>query len=278
MSFSSKFKHAVLTALLGSAMTGCWVKKTACRGLHNQMPGTCKEYTDSTEQPQGSIGSGIPTSGEQPTSSYDTPTAPFVTTVSESFGTGFALSRSTPEQLSNNIVLALNYGAGPDELRFYSEDSGQTHDYLQMLFGVPLGGIDFETSSIRDRSTKAQTLLVARVIAMELTQAALYKEYLKPAGSKVVFSKCNINEDRPFRDSDNNSPANVQNSIKEGEVRWLEQVEELFYRFYQRPPTTEEVAAVKSAFLIAADAEGYILAGWVSVVYAMLASQEFWHQ
>ncbi len=147
-----------------------------------------------------------------------------------------------------------------------------------MLFGVPLGGIDFESASIRDRSTKAQTLLVARVVAMQLTQAALYKEWLKPNGAKVVFSKCDLNADRPFRDSDKNSSVSVQNNIKAGESRWNDQVEEFFYRFYQRPPTEEEITAVKSAFLDAADAEGYNLAGWIAVVYAMLASQEFWHQ
>jgi hypothetical protein len=277
MASDSQIKQLVFTTLMVSTFSGCWVKKTACRGLSNQMPGTCKEYTQSA-QPAGEVDANVPISSEQPSSAYAAPTPPTITTTSETSGTGFALSRSTPEQLSNNIILALNYGNGTDELRFYNEDSGQTHDYLQILFGVALGGIDFETSSIRDRSTKAQTLLVSRVVAMELTRGALYKEYLKPAGEKVVFSKCDMNTDRPFRSADLTSPINVQSNIKAGEVRWGEQVEELFYRFYQRPPTTDEVEAVKVAFLAAADAEGYVLAGWVAVFYAMLSSQEFWHQ
>jgi hypothetical protein len=272
----SQFKYLVITTLFSSFTTGCWVKKTACRGLHNQMPGTCKEYTESNVSAGAT--SNLPTSGVQPDASYTPPSPPIETTTTETFGPGFALARSTPEQLSNNIALALNYGPGPNEFRFYSEDSGQTHDYLQILFGVSLGGIDFETSSIRDHSTKAQTLLVSRVVAMQITQGALYKEFLKPSGTKVVFSKCDMNTDRPFRDEDKVSPVNVQNDIKAGEERWEEQVEDLFFRFYQRPATSEEVSAVRSAFLVAADAEGYILAGWVAVVYAMLSSQEFWHQ
>jgi hypothetical protein len=272
----SRINNLMLTILLGSVSSGCWVKKTACRGLHNQMPGACREYTESSAA--GASEGNHPAPGGQPDGSYTTPTPPIETTTSETLDPGFALSRITPEQLSNNIALALNYGAGPNELRFYNEDSGQTHDYLQMLFGVPLGGIDFETSSTRDPSTKAQTLLVSRVVAMELTQAALYKEWLKPAGSKVVFSKCDINADRPFRDDDKSQPVNVQNDTKAGEERWKDQVEDLFFRFYQRPATEEEVDAIKTAFLAASDAEGYILAGWVPVVYAMLSSQEFWHQ
>ncbi len=107
MAFVFQLKNAGLVVLIGSTLSGCWVKKTACRGLHNQMPGTCNEFTESNE-PEAAVQLGAPTSGEQPSDSYVTPSAPTTTTVTETSGTGFALTRSTPEQLSNNIALALN--------------------------------------------------------------------------------------------------------------------------------------------------------------------------
>lgn len=269
--------------LLTSTMlvNGCWVKKTTCRGLHNQMPGTCSEYTKQNTQPspsteeQSSVTPGAQPAGSTP---YVPSPAPVQTVTQSINGPGFSLSRVTPEQLSNNIVAAINYGSDPDELRWDDQFSGQTHDYLQLLFGVALGGVDFETASIRDRSSKAQTLLVSRVVAIQLASAGIFKDWQKPSGSRVVFNKCDMGADRPFRSTDAALPLNMQDDLREGEMRWTEQVEELFYRFYARPPTATELAAVKTAFNAGMDAEGYPLAGWVPVVYALMASQEFWHQ
>lgn len=279
------FLQSKMILLLGASaalLSGCWVKKTTCRGMHNQMPGTCSEFTENNE-PVSSPSDGLTgaiSSGAQPdqTDSYIVPVAPTITNTQSTATPGFSLSRVTPEQLSNNVVSAVNFGAEPNELRWNDEYSGQTHDYLQLLFGVPLGGIDFETSSVRDPSSKAQTLLVSRVIAMLLAQASLGKEWDKGAGNQIVFNKCDFNADRPFRDSDLAASASVQTSIRAGEVRWNDQVDELFFRFYARPPNAAELSAVKTAFLAGMDTEGYPFAGWVPVVYALLASQEFWHQ
>jgi hypothetical protein len=270
----------ILLAITLPALSGCWVKKTTCRGLHNQMPGACAEYTRSGDQ-AGAVTDeqGAVISGEQPGAESDyVPTHPNETVTVQLGGPGFGLTRVTPEQLSNNIVAALNYGAEPNELRWNDDHSGQTHDYLQLLFGVALGGVDFETAAIRDPTTKAQTLLVSRVIAIQLAGAGIWKDWQKPAGSRVIFNKCDMSADRPFRSSDNELPAAAQADVRAGEERWTTQVEELFYRFYSRPPTAPEIAAVKTAFNEGMDAEGYPLAGWIPVVYALMASQEFWHQ
>lgn len=273
------FKSLSLLAASALLLTGCWIKKTACRGLHNQMGESCAAFQDddgSTDasQPQTVSASSQP----EDNSGFVTPAAPTTTTQETIASSGFSLARVTPEQLSNNLVTAVNFGAEPDELRWQDDNSGQTHDYLQLLFGVPLGGIDFETASVRDPSTKAQTLLVSRLVAMQITQMSLGKEWNKTAANRVVFNRCDFNADRPFRDADKNTSLAVQNAIKAGEARWNEQVEELFFRFFARPPNTTEVTAIRTAFLAGMDAEGYPLAGWVPVIYALIASQEFWHQ
>ena len=63
----------------------------------------------------------------------------------------------------------------------------------------------------------------------------------------------------------------------ESEQRWAMQLEELYYRFYARAPTDAERAAVRKAFLVSMQHEGYPPSAWVIVLYALLASEEFWH-
>ena len=79
MPFVFQLKYAGLVILMGSVMSGCWVKKTTCRGLHNQMPSSCQDYTNSNE-PESAGQLDVPTSGAQPTDSYISPSAPSATT------------------------------------------------------------------------------------------------------------------------------------------------------------------------------------------------------
>lgn len=236
------------------------------------MPGQCRGEPDESS---GSPPQGInqPTAGSQPISSSP-PVAPTEDVTEIHYGAGFALTRITPEQLSDNLIRTTNYGL---EYRYEDTNAGQTLDYLQMLFGVPLGGIDFISSARRDPSTKAQTLLVSRVVAWQFAAVSIWKEWDKPSSDRVVFTACDMGSDRPFQASDVDSPESVQKDILTGEKRWEAQVSELFWRAYSRPPTSDDMAAIKTGFLAAFNAEGYPQAGWIVVMYAILASQEFWH-
>jgi hypothetical protein len=259
-----------LISILATAASGCWVGKTMCRGLGSAMPGQCKsdDADDTTSSTPSAVVGGTQTTGS------DNPVAPTEEINEVVHGSGFALTRITPEQLSKNLIRTTNFGT---EFQYADPNAGQTLDYLQMLFGVPLGGIDFVTAARRDPSTKAQTLLVSRVIAWQYANIAIWKEWNLAANARVVFTECNMGEDRPFQDDDADLPAHIQSDIKEGEERWSAQVDALFWRAYSRAPTAAEKAAVKTAFLDAYNSEGYPQAAWIVVLYAILSSQEFWH-
>lgn len=192
---------------------------------------------------------------------------------------GFALSRMTPEQVSNNFAINGNYGAGPGEFRSVNAATGQTFDYLLFLYGVPLGGIDFVNASVRDPSTKAQTLLIARNIAWSLGQAVVWKEFNLDAEDRVVFTATDLRRDRPYYSEwdDWRSSDADRSEIARLEETWLSQVEELWWRFYSRPPTEVESEAVRTMFVAAMAEEGYPAAGWVALLYAIFSTQEFWH-
>lgn len=258
-------KNLVILLPLSAALSACWVKKTMCRGLHNALPGTCAAFTESAGEVPGAAG--ITGGGGQPV--VTDPSA------GRAVAPGFNLTRLTPEQLSNDLGDAVNFG--PDELRVTVPELGQTIDYLVTQFGVPLGGIDFVTTSRRDPETKAQTLLVARVVAWQFAGAALWKDHNLAESERRVFTKCKMETDRPFQPADEALPPVWQAVIREGETRWRAQVDELFFRLYARPPVAAEVEAVKTAFLATFNNEGYAPSGWLTVLYAMLASQEFWH-
>lgn len=259
-------------AVAASLLSGCWVKTSVCRGLGNARPDSCKDDSadDASETSGAPVGGGQPNGGD---TSVPIPT----TTVDEYVpGTGYALARVNPEQLSNNLAYSTNYGA--TELRYDDPTAGQKIDFIVSAFGVPLGGIDFQATSRRDGSTKAQTLLVSRVVASQLAGAALWKDFQLASGSRVLFTKCDLENDRPFGAAgDGQLNAAWQDAIKQGEVRWQAQVEEFFWRFYSRPPTSSEITAVKTAFIESYDVEGWPPLAWITILYALMASQEFWH-
>lgn len=270
----SRRPHRTASALLGVLLlSGCWVKQSVCRGLGNARPGSCEEPRGATSDEGG----GAPVGSDQPTDGSTYTPVPNVTTVEEFVpGVGFPLARVIPEQLSNNIADATNFGA--TELREDDPYAGQTIDYLVSGFGIPLGGIDFIAASRRDPATKAQTLLVARVIASQLAAAALWKDFELGAGSRELFTKCDLETDRPYGAAgDADLSAAWQDAIRQGETRWQAQVEEFFWRFYSRPPSASEITAVKSAFLTSYEAEEWPPMAWIAILYALLASQEFWH-
>ncbi len=250
-----------LPLTLALLTSGCWVKKTMCRGLHNAFPGPCRPYTRPHDDGAAPV-------SIAPTSSIAPPPLG---------GPGFALTRLTPEQLSNDLAAAANFGAAPTEFRPYLADIGQNLDYLVLQFGAPLGGIDFVATSRRDPMTKAQTLLVTRVVAWQMAGAAVFKEVNTAASERQIFTQCQLESDRPFMDSDRELPEPVQAVVRDGAARWAKQVEELFFRFYARPPTADEVNAVQAAFVSTFQNEGYAPGAWLTVLYALLASQEFWH-
>lgn len=263
-----------LALAASAALSGCWVKKTTCRGLNSMMGSTCDAYK--ADGAAGEEEPGTVSGGGQPGDS-GVSAVPITEEVVETVvGEGFPLTRVVPEQLSNNLIGG-QLGTAFAAYRFDDPTAGQTIDYFTMSFGVPLGGVDFMTVTQRDPSTKAQTLLVGRVISSQFASSTFWSEYQNP-GARVVFAKCNLDFDRPFgAPGDTNLSGGQQDDIRNGEVAWNAQLDDLYWRLFSRPPTAAERAAVKATFLDVFQKEGYPQAGWIAVFYALLSTEEFWH-
>lgn len=263
-------------ALAASAtLSGCWIKKTTCRGLNSVMGSTCDAYKNdgaAGEEEPGSV-----SGGGQPGDSGQGAVPITEEVVETVVGEGYPLTRINPEQLSNNLSSGL-LGKGFSAYRFDDQNAGQTIDYFTVMFGVPLGGVDFQTVTTRDPSTKAQTLLVGRVVSSQFASWTFWDELINP-GSRVVFTKCDLEHDRPYGAAgDESLPAAQQDDIKNGEVAWNAQLDDLYWRLFSRPPTAVERAAVKATFLSVYEIEQhYPPAAWIAVYYALLSTEEFWH-
>lgn len=187
-------------------------------------------------------------------------------------GSSYALTRITPESMSLNKATALNYST-----TYASEYSGQTHDYFVDLFGVGLGGVDYRSVLRRDPRTRAQTLLIARLIAWSVARDSVGSELGMGSSSRVIFSKCVLETDRPFISADASQNAVNQQNIRAGELRWIEQVKELFWRLYSRPITNNEMIAVRLAFVASYGEQQSAPLAWIAILYAMISAEEFWH-
>lgn len=127
-----------------------------------------------------------------------------------------------------------------------------------------MGGVDFVSVARRDAATKAQTLLVARVIAWTFAKGAVTKDLAKSEGSRAVFTKCQLETDRP-------------GLSKDSAKAWENQVVELYWRIYGRAPSPVELATVSQAFTEIYKIEGATTSAWTAVLYSLLSSEEFWY-
>jgi hypothetical protein len=212
-----------------------------------------------------------------------TPSAPTSTTTNETLPSGFGLSRLTAEQISNAIYNAVGYTNNRGTDTFLDEDS----DSLISEFAVGLGGIDFIQASFRDPTTKAQTILISRIIAWDVAKKTVQND-LWDSGPNRIFT-----DNGAFTD-----PWMPGSSAG----KWGEIVNDLFWRLYSRPPSSDEVTLVKNTWenIYAQECEETILGNsndnefcytvndwemkinksmraWTGILYALLSSQEFWH-
>lgn len=178
-----------------------------------------------------------------------------------------------PEQFSDMVEKSLEIRLG------WTDHHGRFFDLVKQQLAVPLGGVDFLTSSTRNRLPKVQTHLIARRLAWEIAQVIVWREvdpnHPEP---KQIFEHCDIVEDRPFRTSDANHSSDVQEQIRAGELRWETQLIEFYWRLLSRPPSQQEITMMKEAFLqVTGEYDGWNPPGWAVILYTILASSEFWY-
>ena len=147
------------------------------------------------------------------------------------------------------------------------------------LLSIPLGGVDFLASSIRERLPKVQTQLVIRMIAWQTASFIVWREGSEDhPDPKTIFTHCNINEDRPYQTQDEERGAVWASLVRQGETRWTNQLNEIYWRLLSRPARKEELSIIKKSFLQAmTDYNGWVAGAWIPVLFAILSSTEFWN-
>ena len=175
-----------------------------------------------------------------------------------------AMSRLTPEQMS----ATMNDALGLENLWGDSE-----YDPIVDFFGVALGGVDFQSTFVRDPTTKIQTLLVARSLAMMVAFSVVAAEAQRSDSEKLLFVIADMDRDLPGDGE---------------EDPWTNQVTDIYWRLLARAPTPDELVALREAFLavgtgshITRNSDGSVSEwtgyGWITILYGILSTEEFWN-
>ena len=186
------------------------------------------------------------------------------------------LSFLTPEEYSAFVRQNFSFQFG------WTDAQGRFHDLITSIYGVPLGGVDFDRSLFRDPVPKITTVLVIRWLAWEIASGIVWRDEQteeKQEGDKVIFSGCLLRSDRPFMvPEDESLSLEEQQEIRHGEVRWQRQLEDLYWRSYSRAPSVEEVTMMREAFVDMYRIQEWAPAAWRGLLYTMLASSEVWYR
>lgn len=178
-----------------------------------------------------------------------------------------SLGLITPEQFTGNIAAAL--GANDErKLRRIMRDKA-----------VALGGVDFRSSEHRNRTPTGQSQLTIRRLAWDTAKDVVERDSrLRLQGQPpVALTIANVAVDRPFLPEDIRQPPEVQFAIQEGDKRFREQLDDLYWRLLSRPPSDAERKIMTDLFIRAIEEEGSTVAAWTGTVFVLLASMEYWN-
>ena len=171
-------------------------------------------------------------------------------------GRSVTVTRRTPEQASNAIHQAFGFRLG-----------WENHDVIVDSYAVALGGVDFVAAMERDPTTKVQTLLLSRSIAWAAANKLVWEEHERDTNDRQIFTHGDFRENSP--DIEGDSATN-----------WENQLVDIYYRLFSRPPSSDEIESIRSAFLTIKTDNGnadYPPIAWIGVIYSLLSTEEFWH-
>ncbi len=180
-----------------------------------------------------------------------------------------AVVRLTPEQMSNQLFATFGFRLG------YTDDDGVFHDQLVEDFGVSLGGIDYKVADVRDPAARVQTLLITRMLAVEITNRICSD--VENAVENRFMALASLTEDRPFHSSDAAKTEAEKAAIRAGEVRWRAQIVEFYERLFARQPSDRELALIRKAFLDAYVKNDRLTPmAWRATIFALVSTLELW--
>ena len=175
------------------------------------------------------------------------------------------IQRLTPEQASNRVQAALGFRLGdlpyPDDDEVELELELERYDYIVDEIGVGLGGIDFDTASVRDPTTHASTLLLVHAVAWQAALESIWADFIAiEQGQSPRF----FNQARGFDIDTGDQPD------------WDNQLDHIYWLILQRPPSGEERTAIAEMFRTETASTSAPLTAWRMVIYTLFASMEFW--
>lgn len=173
----------------------------------------------------------------------------------------------TPEQFVKIISSALKY------------DDQSVLQALIDRYGVALGGVDFRVAMHRNQIPSGQSQLSIRRLAWDISTEIIKRDVdLQSLGKPgLSLNKVVIAVDRPTVSQDFLLPPEALLAIKEGEERFTQQINDLYWLLLARPPSSAELEHLKSTFVQVVAEEGSAESAWRVLLYAVLASMEFWN-
>lgn len=174
------------------------------------------------------------------------------------------LMRLSPEQLSRTLERTIGFTMSWDG------GDGRIVDGIVDQFALPLGGIDFENSSVRDPAAKVQTLLVARLIAWRGAEFVVWKDFERLEKGALAELKIFTAPFQPWTEVPGKGDSD------QAEKAWTAQLENIYWSLLSRAPSPEEITLHRDSFLLVMKDENAGVA-WISSIYALLGSAEFWN-
>jgi hypothetical protein len=174
----------------------------------------------------------------------------------------------TPEQIESHLKKALLWESP------WTEPGGWevTLDFDDKF--ILLGGLDFVNTSYRDRETKINHLMTVRLTMFEIATRVMWRE---AEDGPFLFTNSTYNTDRPYISSlDDAQSEAYKSAVREAETRWQKDLEAIFVRLLARNPTSNELAALKTAFSDIHLIEGNHNA-WAMIIYSLISTTEFWN-
>jgi hypothetical protein len=151
-------------------------------------------------------------------------------------------------------------------------------DAIVRIFGVPLGGVDFETTLARDPLPKVHTILVTRTLAWNVAAAFTWWETSPAEAGKEtrtrIMTRVDIAKDFPREAA---ASFRGVRDVESRDARWRAQLEDLYWRLFARPPRPEEIDACARAFARAMASQPWPPLGWQIVLFGLLSTAEFWN-
>ena len=168
----------------------------------------------------------------------------------------------TPEQIKQQLT---------DSTGYQPSEEGK---WLFNIFNTQLGGIDYKAHTKRSEALTTDMMQTLNLIAFSFAKHVVVSEYSKSKSNRSLLN---------IVDLENSLPTSAESLAK-----WTEQVNEIYWRLFSRPPQDYEISQIKLFFMDSYDFDyseydlkrshiDKINKSWILTLTVLFSSMEFWN-